>query len=474
MAVDPTTLPAGVSQTFDADGALDHQTMRTLAVGQVDLAADFGYAGTGSVGDFVWLDINGDGVQDTDEPGIPDVGVTATWAGVDGALDTADDVVYPTVTTDADGLYLVDNIPAGHVRVTVDTTTLPAGVVATFDLDDVLDSTTVRNLGAGENATDVDFGYTGTGSVGDFVWLDVNADELQDVGEPGIPGVDVTVTWAGFDGVLGNADDVVYPTDTTDAVGLYTVINVPAGPVRVTIDTATLPDGVEATFDLDGGVDSTADRLLGAGEAAIDVDFGYTGTGSVGDFVWLDLNGDGVQDLPREPGIPEVDVTATWAGFDGDLDTADDNVDYPLATTDEDGLYLVDNLPAGPVRVTVDIGTLPGGLVPTFDLDGALDSTADRTLAAGEDATDVDFGYEGDNEVGDLVWLDVNRDGDGPDTAHRPQPSSTEPGSPASSSSAAGQASTTSSTQPTTSLPRRPRMPTGVGDSTGCRTGWAG
>ena len=192
--------------------------------------------------------------------------MTATWAGVDGALDTADDVVYPTVTTDADGLYLVDNIPAGLVRVTVDTATLPAGLTATFDLDGGLDSTADRTLGIAEDATDVDFGYRGTGSVGDFVWLDVNADELQDVGEPGIPGVDVTVTWAGFDGVLGNADDVVYPTDTTDAAGLYTVINVPAGPVRVTIDTATLPDGVEATFDLDGGDDSTADRLLGAGE----------------------------------------------------------------------------------------------------------------------------------------------------------------------------------------------------------------
>ena len=35
--------------------------------------ADFGYQPSGVIGDFVWLDTNGDGIQDPGEPGIAGV-----------------------------------------------------------------------------------------------------------------------------------------------------------------------------------------------------------------------------------------------------------------------------------------------------------------------------------------------------------------------------------------------------------------
>ena len=341
----------------------------------------------GALGDRVWLDVNGDGVQDAGEPGIAGVGVTVSPGGVQR-------------TTGANGIWLTDDgrvppqwLPEGTYTVTVDTATLPAGLTPTFDATPPPDSTSTVTLGENEVNLDQDFGYTGAGSVGDFVWLDFDADGAQDAGEPGIPGVDVSVVWAGFDLVLGTADDVSYGTVTTDASGLYLVDGLPAGPVRVTVDPTSLPAGVAQTFDLDLVLDSTTVRTLAAGEAARDVDFGYAGTGSVGDFVWLDINGDGVQDT-GEPGIPGAVVTATWAGVDGLLGTADDVV-FPAVTTGSGGLYLVDNIPAGPVRVAVDTATLPPGLTATFDLDGGLDSIAVRTLAAGEDATDVDFGYTG-------------------------------------------------------------------------------
>ena len=185
----------------------------------------------------------------------------------------------------------------------------------TVDPDGVLDGEHERTIPTADDFN-IDFGLAGGASVGDFVWLDVNGDDVQDPGEPGIPGVDVTVVWAGFDDTLGTADDVDYGTVTTDASGLYLVENLPPGPVRVTIDPATVPDGVVASFDLDGGDDETADRVVDRDEDARDVDFGYVGTGSAGDFVWWDLNGDGVQD-PGEPGFPGVTVTLEWPGFDG-------------------------------------------------------------------------------------------------------------------------------------------------------------
>ncbi|MEZ4913621.1 MAG: SdrD B-like domain-containing protein [Chitinophagales bacterium] len=97
----------------------------------------------GSIGDYVWFDENGDGIQDPGEQGIPNVTVTLTYP--DGTT--------VTTTTDDTGHYIFDNLPAGNYVVTVgegpDGTTL-----STPATDNV-------NLGAGENYVDADFGFTG-------------------------------------------------------------------------------------------------------------------------------------------------------------------------------------------------------------------------------------------------------------------------------------------------------------------------
>ena len=43
MVVVDSTLPAGVTATYDLDGTTDHRTSVTLAPGDVRLDADFGY-----------------------------------------------------------------------------------------------------------------------------------------------------------------------------------------------------------------------------------------------------------------------------------------------------------------------------------------------------------------------------------------------------------------------------------------------
>ena len=304
----------------------------------------------GALGDLVWLDVDGDGLGpdtgDPDEPGIAGVSVTIT--GPSGTL---------TRVTDADGRWLTDDgsvppdwLVAGTYTVAIDESTLPPGLVNTADPDGGLDSTAQTDLAENEIDLTQDFGYAGDQSLGDTVWLDLNADGTQDTGEPGIPGVDLAATWAGPDGDFGTGDDVDFGTVTTDPAGEYLVSGLPAGPTRVTVDTATLPTGVEQTFDLDGVLDDLTVRTLDPGEDAVDVDFGYAGTATVGNRIWLDLNGNGAQNL-GEPGLPGVGLDVVWAGFDGVLGTPDD-VTYSR-TTDADGLYLVENLPAGDVRVSV-------------------------------------------------------------------------------------------------------------------------
>ena len=393
----------------------------------------------GELGNLVWLDVNGDGLGpdspgatggNLTEPGLPDVDLTVTWAGPNGTIGDGDDETFDR-TTDANGRWSTNDttdpdtlIPAGNYRVQVDATTLPAGLTATYDFTAPPDGASQTTIAENGQDLDQDFGYTGTGSLGDFVWYDVNGDATQDPGEPGIPGVTVQLTWSGPDGSLATtADNVDYGTQTTGAAGGYTFDNLPAGPYRASV-TSGVPAGMAASYDLTPPANGVATRTLAAGEDAADVDFGYTGTASVGDTVWFDTDSDGTQGA-GEPGIPDVDLDVVWWGFDGAFGGGDD-VTVPV-TTDGSGTYLVDHLPAGQVRVTVDDTTLPLGVTPTYDLDGiGTPDTAVRALTTGEDARDVDFGYVGQHQIGDMVWLDVNGDGDGPRTPGDPG----EPGVP--------------------------------------------
>ncbi|MEO1085799.1 MAG: SdrD B-like domain-containing protein, partial [Acidobacteriota bacterium] len=73
----------------------------------------------GIIGDFVWFDLDSDGVQDPAEPGIPGARVNL-HAGT-----SCDSPVLATVLTDADGFYLFDDLPAGDYCVELYEATLP-------------------------------------------------------------------------------------------------------------------------------------------------------------------------------------------------------------------------------------------------------------------------------------------------------------------------------------------------------------
>jgi uncharacterized repeat protein (TIGR01451 family) len=386
----------------------------------------------GSLGDRVYVDYDGDGVQDAGEPGVVGAVVTVRWAGVNGTFGDGDDSVI-TATTGANGVYTVTGLPVGagqNYRVSV----LDSGAPFTaFGLNTVTDAVDDGALTA-SNTADItldggtaattnnrtqDFGYRGTATLGDRVWHDLNNNGVQEAGEPGIPGVRVTLVWHGVDDALGGGDDLTL-TATTDAGGNYTFINLPGGSYTATVNTADLPDDFSQTFDLDGTATAhTAATALTTGQNRTDVDFGYRGTATLGDRVWYDVDGDGVQDNSAadgfEPGIAGAVVTLVFGGDDGDLSTAADNITY-TTTTDAAGNYLFAGLFGGDgtgnnYRVTV---TPPAGYpVNTGDPDGVLNSTTDTRLEAGEDDRTQDFGYRGPNTrgLGNFVWEDTNGNG---------------------------------------------------------------
>ncbi|MEM8930504.1 MAG: SdrD B-like domain-containing protein [Acidobacteriota bacterium] len=106
---------------------------------------------------------------------------------------------------------------------------------------------------------------------------------------------------------------------------------------------------------------------------------------TIGDRVWHDTNGDGVQDA-GEVGLEGVTVELVDAG----------GVVVATLVTGTDGIYLFEDVIPGTYSVRVDASTLPAGLdLPTYDLDGtATANVASVTVAEDEVRLDVDFGYQ--------------------------------------------------------------------------------
>ncbi|MFL7870192.1 MAG: sortase, partial [Anaerolineales bacterium] len=152
------TNPANYTSTGDSDGTAngnDHIEVTLVASATSTGNNFFDWQTNAVISDFVWNDTDGDGVQDTGEGGIAGVRV---FIDLDG--DNTYDVGEPTDVTDANGLYSIENLPAGTYSVLVATSSLPAGgYVQTYDPDSTLDNETSVSLSVGQTLDTVDFGY---------------------------------------------------------------------------------------------------------------------------------------------------------------------------------------------------------------------------------------------------------------------------------------------------------------------------
>ena len=199
---------------------------------------NFGFVKPASLGDYTWMDVNRDGIQDTDEPALPGVMVTLTYADGSAVTDASGNVV-TAKTSDANGKYKFENLLPGNYKVSFqalagyEATTSDAGTDRALDSNGATASVTLAQDQTDET---IDFGAVGTGVIGDQLFLDVNQNggNAPDAGDKVLPGVKVTLTWTGPGGITRT-----YET-TTDADGKYKFENLLPGDYKVSIDPETL------------------------------------------------------------------------------------------------------------------------------------------------------------------------------------------------------------------------------------------
>ena len=227
-----TTANVGSNDAIDSDANTSTGKTGTITVisNQTDNTNDAGLYQPAALGDFVWEDLNANGLQDTGEPAI---------SGVTVQLLNSSNVVIGTTTTNASGIYSFTNLAPGSYTVQF---TAPSGytfTTANVGSNDAIDSdanistgkTGTITLVSGQTDNTNDAGFYRTATIGDFVWKDTNGNGLQDTGEPGISGMTVQ---------LLNSLNVVIATTTTNASGIYTFTGLVPGSYTVQF---TAPSG---------------------------------------------------------------------------------------------------------------------------------------------------------------------------------------------------------------------------------------
>jgi uncharacterized repeat protein (TIGR01451 family) len=382
--------------------------------------------GTGNLGDYIWFDTNGNGIQEVGENGINGVLVNLYKAS-----DLTNRIAYTRTgnqhVTNRAGYYEFPNLPADQYHVEF---IMPDGYYLSptnSGVDDAVDSDFAlhdpatrtyrvsKTLASQETDMKLDAGLYTKGALGNLVWEDRNANGSQDAGEPGLDGVTVE---------LYAAADLNTPllNTITSGGGQYSFTNLDPGQYRVKF---SKPAGYKATLTDQGADGTDSDReettgfshltQLNSGQTDNTIDAGFY-LGEIGDYVWHDRNGNGIQDS-GELGIAGATVKLFAAG--------DSSAPFRTVTTNASGQYLFTNLQPGNYEIQF---LLPGGY--TFfspsdqEADDSKDSDAAYTartdaeakvsgivVGDGERNYTYDAGVYNPAALGDKVFLDKNKNG---------------------------------------------------------------
>lgn len=452
-------VPIVLALTLDENGDLQ---------GEVNPTIDAGYVKLVNLGDYVWVDYNKNGVQDESEPGVN--GATVNLYKLESAEDTIiGKDPYKTQLTDTkdghDGYYCFTDLPKGYYVVEFDITTVDkqtgytekyaftvndagsngADSDAKFEKNDNDQIMYTEVIHLTEDDMTWDAGLTVYSALGGFVFDDQDYNDTQSIPTEvdeettanGIPlkGTVVTLYEVREDGSM---NPVPIGQQTVGEDGRYFFDYLEAGRYKVHFDYPDeyigVKDGV-GDYLHDSETEFFDDSTLNSGftdiiELPVDTadlthDAGAYLLSSIGDYVWEDIDRDGIQDEDEAP-VKDITVTLQQKLGDGEWTTIETTV------TDKNGLYLFEGLKSSD---HYDVQYRVAFAIPlTVELTGdnigenrAEDSNALPELDVeygyftnnvkppyGEDDLTIDAGLyykDGLCEVGDYVWYDDDKDG---------------------------------------------------------------
>ena len=387
-----------LEQTEDPDGTKDSAS-EPIVLNEDNPTkknVNFGYVPDYFIKGTIYRDGNRSGALDTDEK---------LYEGVTVNLVDADGNVVATTMTDEKGNYSFDKLPAGTYSVKVVQDGPIASLEQTGDPDATKDNSSEPITLNNDNPskTDVNFGYVNNNSLSGTVYRDDSRNGDQDGTEPGYSGVTVQ---------LLDKDGNVVGTTTTDKDGKYSFSKLPDGTYSVkVVKDGELAD-TEQTEDPDANKDNASEPVtLGEDNPSKDnIDFGYVPDYSIHGLVYRDGDRDETHGA-TEKGY--ANQTVELRDKDGKV--------VATTTTDENGAYSFEKLPAGDYTVKVVKDGALTDLDQTEDPDSTKDSTS-GVISLGNDhrtETDVNFGYIANNSINGTIYRDGDRDGKKGDTEGR-------------------------------------------------------
>lgn len=351
-----------------------------------------------SISGYVWHDANEDVVFDSSENGIENVLITLTGTDIFGAT------INQTTETNQQGFYAFSGLNPGDY---VLTETQPSAYTSTGaivgSLGGVLNGTDAINtipVQSGDQGVHYDFGEDFGVSIGNRVWLDTDANGVQDGGEAGIEGVLVYLYRDTDDNnALTPGVDEYIGLDTTDAAGIYGFDSLPEGDYIVQITPSNFAtDGVlEGLSNSIGAADPDTERSnTDDNGQAVD------GLGVVSPATTLSQNGEPVDDgdtdndsnLSVDFGFHEVVLVDLELSKTIDKSSAKrgETVTYTLVVTNKGpggatGIVVEDKLPNGlthtgndPLQGSYDpasglwtVGDLPANQSVTLEIEATVD-----------------------------------------------------------------------------------------------------
>ncbi len=427
---DSDALPAGL-QANGAFAAMPFIAFTPTGEGFVSYDLDFGFGSDNAhpvagIGGFVWLDDDGDGIQDVDEMGLGGVAVALYESG--GSL-------VAQLISQSDGTYFFPNVVAGDYYLSFDATDNELGLVGLVFSpphagDGTNDSDADPMTGQAEvfafdpsvgDELEIDAGfYLPKGTISGYVWADVNGNGVQEAGEEGVAGVAIQ---------LYTDADVWVGSTVSAADGTWSLIDVMSGQYYLAFDPSTNANGVPnyqfSPQDVgDDATDSDVDPTTGTTPlftfdptvdpvAVFDAGLVEPQAG-IGGRVWVDDDGDGLQDAAEE-GVAQVTVQLLDASHSV----------LVQVQTDVSGNYFFSGVVLGIYYLHFDPSTNANG-VPNYQFSpqdvGPDDQDSDVDPLTGNTPVFVFDPLQGDLNIdaglvvpraaiSGRVWQDVDQDG---------------------------------------------------------------